>query len=865
VSPLSPSDRAELEAVFAAEAPERAERLADGLARLSGGRLDGRAAVQADAHALRGAAASAGRKDLADLARSIEELLEEPEPDPEELAAAARLLRQARLGAKEPDGRAGRAKRLIPHGFMPQLAVIVFLALVPALAAEVYDTTQQRRNARSQVEREARIIASLGAESQRQVLVNGERLLELLGETPELRSGSATACNRLLARYATRFGPYQEFGVIDAAGTVTCASVALPRGGVSVAELPSFRAAREAGRFTVGGLERGVVGGRPVVRIAKPIRRDDGQTVLVGANIDLRELQRLLGRAHLPLDGAMAVFDQRGRVLARRPDPQRYVGSRADVRQIRALSRVSGTKDEEGLDGVRRIYAYAEAGPWYLRVGIPTKPAYSALTQKMLRELLLVAVLAAIGFGLALAGARRSFVRPLRTLVETTRRLGAGELGARTGIGRRGGELGELATSVDLMADSLERRTAERERAVMDLGRLTHELESRIRERTAALEAARQEADRASEAKTAFVARLSHELRTPLNAMRGFSQILAGEELPPDQAEAARHVSAAAEHMTALVDELLDTARIEAGQFRLELSTVHVATVVASVVELAGSLAAEHDVTIALQEPEAGLAVVADGRRLRQALLNVVTNGITYNRRGGTVALRVDTASADRVRLDVIDTGPGIAPGDLDRVFTPYDRLGLGPETSGLGIGLALSKRLVEAMGGTISVESELDVGTRFTIDLARAEAAAAPGDVPPEALPARDLGRRRVLYIEDNLTSMKLVELLVRGPEIEFVGKTTAAEGLAAAREERPDLILLDLELPDRSGEDVLRELRAEPALRAVPIVMLSGVAERESVRRLLEAGADDYLTKPIELDRAAEVIDRFLRRSAS
>jgi signal transduction histidine kinase/ActR/RegA family two-component response regulator len=583
--------------------------------------------------------------------------------------------------------------------------------------------------------------------------------------------------------------------------------------------------------------------------------------MLVGA-ISLAGLQDVIARVLLPPGSTITVYDRRGVVLARRPEPTGYVGTRADLKSVLAAGPLGGASEAKGSDGVGRVFASQSTGPWYVSVGIPSAPEYARLRHHLLVELLVVGGLGLLGLLLGLIGARRTLERPLAGLVGTARRLGGGDLSARTGVDSRGGELGDLAESIDSMAEALERRTDESQRAIADLGSLTGELEQRVNERTVGLEEARDLADRGSEAKTAFLARLSHELRTPLNALRGFSKLLAAESLDPaDRIEAAKHVSAAAEHMTRLVEELLDTARVEAGQLRVDLTSVSAEAVVDDVLSLAGALAAEHGVALLTPEVPPGLTVRADRGRLRQALLNLVTNAVLYNRRGGTVTVRVDLREG-RVLFDVLDTGAGIAAADLERLFIPYDRLGRGLESSGLGLGLALSRRIVEAMGGTIAVESEEGVGTRFTIELAEGPAARIGGD-SVRLQPARANGDRRVLYVEDNPTSLKLVELMLRGRGIELISATTAAEGLAAARGSHVDLILLDRQLPDGSGEDVLRELRREETLRAVPIVMLSGDASRETIRRVLEAGADDYLTKPLEVDSAAEAIERFLRGS--
>ena len=371
----------------------------------------------------------------------------------------------------------------------------------------------------------------------------------------------------------------------------------------------------------------------------------------------------------------------------------------------------------------------------------------------------------------------------------------------------------------------------------------------------------RHAAERQSEAKSGFLARLSHELRTPLNAIRGFSQLLLADTgLSGDQAEAAQQVAAASDHMTHLVDELLDTARIEAGEFRVELATVAARDLVEEVIALQQGVAEDSGISLDRAEV-ADVAVEADPGRLRQVLLNLVSNGIAYNRPDGRVTLAVRAHGDAQVSFVVEDTGQGIPPEHLERLFVPYDRLDRGPESSGLGLGLTLSRRLVEAMHGSIEVESRVGEGTRFVVTLPRAAAAPEPAQL--RAAPVQGhAAAHTVLYVDDNATNLRLVELMLRSRDIDVLSATSAAEGFAAAEAALPGLILLDLGLPDGSGEDLLRRFRADDRFRAVPIVILSGDASRDSIRRLLEAGADDYLTKPLEVDRAADLIVRLLAR---
>jgi CheY-like chemotaxis protein/anti-sigma regulatory factor (Ser/Thr protein kinase) len=249
--------------------------------------------------------------------------------------------------------------------------------------------------------------------------------------------------------------------------------------------------------------------------------------------------------------------------------------------------------------------------------------------------------------------------------------------------------------------------------------------------------------------------------------------------------------------------------------------------------------------------------VLADRQRVLQVLLNLLANAAKYNRRGGTVDV-VCSRAAERVAIAVRDTGDGIEADDLERLFAPFERLGHDQgSVEGVGLGLTLVQRLVDAMGGTISVASTPGAGSTFTVELPRAEdplAALAGGDGgpgPPEAQAAT------VLYIEDNLANLELVErALARRPALTILTATQGRLGLELARERRPDVILLDLHLPDVDGEDVLDELASSSETGDIPVVIVSAAASKGRVQRLRERGAYDYLTKPIDLKELIEVI---------
>ncbi len=391
-----------------------------------------------------------------------------------------------------------------------------------------------------------------------------------------------------------------------------------------------------------------------------------------------------------------------------------------------------------------------------------------------------------------------------------------------------------------------------------------------IHERVMA-EAERQDrvvAQRESEAKSEFLARMSHELRTPLNAVLGFTQLLQlTSGLNHDQLSKVRHIHSAGEHLLSLINDVLDLSSMEHGQFKLDLQAVPLAEVLDEALPLVQSLADECQVSLHVEALQ-GLAH-GDRTRIRQVLINLLTNAIKYNRRHGRVLISAQPAAERPERwllLRVQDTGRGMSPQQLAQLFEPFNRLGVERESiEGTGIGLAVVKALVEHMGGRIEVRSEPGVGSCFELRLPRAAgtpaAAPARAETAPAPAPAPAAARRtgQVLYIEDNPINQLLVEELVRSHAgLDIESQESGLAGVERARGLRPDLILIDIQLPDIDGFEVLRRLRAQPENAGTPCIALSANAMPEDIARALEAGFDDYWTKPVDFRHFLGAMDR-------
>jgi PAS domain S-box-containing protein len=394
-----------------------------------------------------------------------------------------------------------------------------------------------------------------------------------------------------------------------------------------------------------------------------------------------------------------------------------------------------------------------------------------------------------------------------------------------------------------------------RARAQEALRTLNAELEQRVHQRTLELEHARDEAESANRAKSEFLSRMSHELRTPLHAILGFGRLLdLDAALPPAARARVGEILHAGDRLLGMIDELLDLARIDTGHLPLRLDAVALAPLLDECLQAVAPLARRHGVQLpdaqALSVPG---SVVADRERLQQVLLNLLSNAVEQSRAGGRVGVQAER-DGDTLTLGVSDDGPGLDAAQKDRLLHAFERLGADRGAAdGAGTGLALSKRLVELMRGQIGLDSEPGVGSRFWVRLGAADDAATDATA--------DAGT--VLYIEDNAVNVLLMEaMLGQQTHLRLISADLPEAGLQMAHAQRPDLILLDIQLPGIDGFEVLRRLRADAATRDIPVIAVSANAMPADIERGRLAGFDDYLTKPIDQQVLVAALHRALRR---
>jgi PAS domain S-box-containing protein len=391
----------------------------------------------------------------------------------------------------------------------------------------------------------------------------------------------------------------------------------------------------------------------------------------------------------------------------------------------------------------------------------------------------------------------------------------------------------------------------------------------------AELLAAKEAAEKASQAKSEFLSSMSHDLRTPMNSILGFAQVLRTDPEAPlseDQDDSVEHIAKAGKHLLGLIDEVLDLTRIESGTVSLSPEALEPAMVVNECFDLLHSQAEDRKIFLKAELDADLPGIKADYSRLKDVLLNLLSNAVKYNFEQGTVVVRCQPVPGQRLRLSVADSGPGIPEESLPELFQPFNRLGAeASEIEGTGIGLTITKRLVELMDGEIGVESRQGKGCVFWIELPQApqaprgpqtatEADNSGNEVEAAAL-ATGRASHKVLYVEDNPANTRLMrKLIARRPNCTLIEAASGEAGLDLAASERPDIIIMDINLPGIDGFETLRRLRLSEGGGEVPVMALSADAMPKTVDRGLEVGFFAYLTKPIEVAALLEALDAAL-----
>ena len=720
--------------------------------------------------------------------------------------------------------------RLGTHRRLPFAAYFAFLVVMfagSAIASVVYVQVQSGRDARREARGDARFAARAAAKQLGEQTALVRATVTQLTANPAVVNAVAHPKGCTLTFGAPGQG---HLDILRPDGVAVCSSRARSKDGglggyVGESWVPK---ALSSGVFRAPLVDK--VTGASVALFAAPA---SGKAIVAGF-VNLSKLGPQLesiygGNRH----AEFLVLSPDSRVIARSIRPERWVGRSLEST---TFATSSGKEVRTDLDGTRRIYA-SSAIPgtqWRLFVGEDEARALAAGKRLRNRELLLVLASLALALVATIFVYRRVVV-PIKRLgdgVRSTAREGRFVPVAVTGPA----EVKGLADQVNAFLVSVNAQETVR--------------------------LAKEEAQRANEAKSRFLSHMSHEMRTPLAAIMGFAELLQRRTLADKERGWTEHILHSGKYLLALVNELLEISRIEAGKMTVATEPVDVRSAVDEVLQLVEPLAGERNIRLETRAADDVHGVVlADPVRLKQVLLNLTSNAIKYNRDSGTVTVAIRETDGGKVRISVTDTGAGIAPDELERLFTPFERLGAEQgAVEGSGLGLVVARGLVEAMHGRLDVESTPGTGTTFAVELPSEDLAAGSKRPAPPAADSATVGR--VLYIEDNRANLQIVDSILTDlrPGIELRTATDGQAGAELVEQRRPDLLLLDLNLPDMTGEEVLRRVRARSETADVPILILSADSTSRNVSRLLETGADAYLTKPLDVPQFLDTVDRLL-----
>jgi signal transduction histidine kinase/CheY-like chemotaxis protein len=682
-------------------------------------------------------------------------------------------------------------------------------------------------------------------------LASATAALQGLAVSPDLVSGNTSAF-RDQARKLLLTQAGGSIELVDATGQQIMSTIEPNGEPLPHTDVPDLlRTVFESKKPAISDFYVGGTSGLPRVAAAIPVLRDGEVIYALTMTILAERLADILRSQHLSPDWIVSILDSKGTIVARTRGARQFVGQKGSPALLDQLSKASegvfATVSKEGIPALSS-FSRSEVSGWAVGIAIPT----AGLTAKLEKRLWLTIAGAAIAFLFALFLARYISLRIARSIQALS------------------GPALALASDVPIVVPQVEIREVD------EVGRALTKARHLLEERTIArdqaeraerdMAVAKEAAEESNLAKSQFITLMSHELRTPLNGILGFSQIINGQfygQINAKQKEFVDAILSSGNHLLGLINDILDLSKIEIGQMTISMEQVDLVPVIKSVAANLERLAEKEGVNFEAGDFGLGLPpVLADQVRLAQCLFNIGSNAIKYNRPNGSVAFSYAVHS-DRLRISVSDTGIGIPKDRQAELFQPFNRLGAERKAvEGTGVGLALTRRLVELMDGQIGFVSTLGEGSCFWIDIPIF--VGSPHELHPTAPIGPEASQNSgfsVLYVEDNPSNLVLMRnLLGTMQSVRLIEATNGALGLAMAKDQHPDLILLDIDLPDIDGMTLLKQLKDLPEFATTPILALSANVMARDVKRGKEAGFFEYVTKPIDVNRFFEILDTAL-----
>ena len=753
--------------------------------------------------------------------------------------------------------------RLRLNSLRSRLMLLVLLAITPIAVVTVLGGLREREAAIRASQENLKRLTALAAANEAQSIERARQILVDLVGVPDLMGDSA-GCNALLADFLDRNEGFVNFGLIQPNGDVSCSAVPMLHP-VNLGDRSHFQRAVSERRFIASQYVFGRVIRKHTINLTYPVIDRNGQVAaVVFAAMDLASLDTFVNDISMPPGSILETADASGNLISRRPDPERWFGKRVappllTAMRAQAAQGTHGTQHGRavvvmGEDGVERLHAFARVGApaltdYTVTIGVPTATITQVARDAQLMSLLGLGATTLLALLAAWLAGDKLIVRRVRGLTAVARRIAAGDLQARTGgpagtVGARE-EIGQLAVALDEMAENLQKKETARSLAERELRA-------------------------ADQRKDEFLAMLAHELRNPLAPISTGAHLL--KLLHSDNAQITQTCAIIArqvEHMTSLVDDLLDVSRVTRGLVSLSTQVLDLRNVVNDAAEQIRPLIAARRHKVVLDLPTGNVPVRGDHKRLVQVVANLLGNATKYTPEGGHIALRLKEDGAHWL-LEVSDDGIGMEPGLVTRVFDLFTQAERTPDRSqgGLGLGLALAKSLVELHGGSVSAASAgLGRGSTFSVRLPRHLADSAAPGVPsfaaasaPGVLPGANGGdgapKLRILVVDDNQDAAHTLNLFLRaaGHEVEIA--YCAADAIEIAKAFSPQVCLLDIGLPDVDGNELARRLRRLPQTSNALLVAATGYGRTQDREASAQAGFDHYMVKPVNTVHLNELL---------
>ena len=743
--------------------------------------------------------------------------------------------------------------RFTLNSLRARLILLVALALAPTAVMTIINGFQEREHAIAVAEENLQRLTNLAAANEAQSLEGARQILQDMASVPDLL-GDPQRCHALLANILNRNAGYTNFGVIQLNGDVSCSAVETGHI-VNLGDREHFKRAIRERRFVAGNYVFGRVIQKHTINLTYPVTNADNTVVaVVFAALDLTDLDKFVKDVQLAHNSLLLTADAEGSIISRRPAPQDWFGKKVSEPMHQAMTQEPGLPVVlEGPDGVERLHTFARVGlmgisDYTVTIGIPRDGIIAPARRDLWRNLISLAATTALAMLAAWFVGDVLIVRRVRRLADTADRIASGSLATRTGMAGDGEEISQLARALDDMAEALQTKEAEHLRA-----------EQRLRA--------------ADKRKDEFLAMLAHELRNPLAPISTGAQLLRmGQTDQAGLQRTAAIISRQVEHMTRLIDDLLDVSRVTRGLVTLSKEALDLNLIVADAVEQMQPVidARRHTLRLLLAPAPAGL--YGDRKRLVQVIANLLNNAAKYTPEGGQLRLSVTLADdGQHLQLSVADNGIGMAPELVARVFELFAQAERTPDRSqgGLGLGLALVKTLAELHGGSVTAFSKgPGQGSTFTLRLPAHAVEPDPAPALESALadgapglvlvrPPR-LQRLRFLLVDDNVDAVNTLQQFLTAAGHEVVVAYRAADAVALARTVAPQLCLLDIGLPDFDGNELARRLRGMPETAGAILIAVTGYGRREDKEKSDLAGFDHYFVKPLDPRELLKLINR-------